>query len=126
MTEQQPGGQQPSGQQQPANKTSTGLEQNVAGLLCYVGFWVTGIIFLLIETENKYVRFHAIQSICVFGFLYILYAIFFWVHVFNWIIWAAIFIFWVVLMYKAYQGQMWKVPVAGKFAEQKSQPKVQK
>ena len=49
-------------------KTSTGLEDNIAGLLCYVAGWVSGLIFLLIETENKFVRFHAVQSIIVFGF----------------------------------------------------------
>jgi uncharacterized membrane protein len=48
-------------------KTSTGMEQNLEGLLCYVLGWVTGIIFLLLEKENKFVRFHAIQSIVVFG-----------------------------------------------------------
>ena len=50
-------------------KTSTGLDENVAGLLCYVLGWISGIVFLLIEPENKFVRFHAIQSIIVFGIL---------------------------------------------------------
>jgi uncharacterized membrane protein len=48
-------------------KTSTGMEQNLEGLLCYVLGWLTGIIFLLLEKDNKFVRFHAIQSILVFG-----------------------------------------------------------
>ena len=48
-------------------KTSTGMEQNLAGLLCYVLGWITGIIFLLLEKDNRFVRFHAIQSIVVFG-----------------------------------------------------------
>ena len=50
-------------------KTSTGLEENIAGLLCYVLGWVSGVIFLILEPENKSVRFHAIQSIIVFGIL---------------------------------------------------------
>jgi uncharacterized membrane protein len=41
-------------------KTSTGLEENVAGLLCYLFGWVSGLVFLLLETENRFVRFHAI------------------------------------------------------------------
>jgi len=53
-------------------KTSTGLQENIAGLLCYVLGWVTGIIFLFIEKENKFVRFHAVQSIVVFGVLSII------------------------------------------------------
>ncbi len=42
-------------------KTSTGLEENVAGPLCYVLGWVTGLVFILLEQENKFVRFHAMQ-----------------------------------------------------------------
>ena len=48
-------------------KSSTGLDENVAGLLCYVLGWVSGLVFFLLEQENKFVRFHAIQSILVFG-----------------------------------------------------------
>ena len=50
-------------------KTSMGLEPNTAGLLCYLLGWVTGIIFFILEKDNKYVRFHALQSIIVFGIL---------------------------------------------------------
>src|SRR5690625_4803145 len=46
-------------------KTSSGLEQNIAGLLCYLVGFITGIIFLLIEKENLFVRYHAMQSIIV-------------------------------------------------------------
>ena len=53
-------------------KSSTGLDAKVAGLLCYVVGWVTGLIFFLIEKENKFVRFHAMQSIIVFGSLFFL------------------------------------------------------
>ena len=42
-------------------KTSIGLTENVAGLLCYALGWISGIVFFLIEPENKFVRFHAIQ-----------------------------------------------------------------
>jgi uncharacterized membrane protein len=103
-------------------KTSTGLEENVAGLLCYIAGWISGIIFLLIETENKIVRFHAVQSIIVFGIITIVDA-FIWIfphpvdRTLNWILWAVAFILWVVLMYKAYQGEKYKIPVAGDQAE---------
>ena len=49
--------------------STTGLEPNVAGLLCYLGGWITGIVFLVIEQKNKFVRFHALQSIVTFGAL---------------------------------------------------------
>ena len=102
-------------------KTSTGLSENVAGLLCYVLGWVSGIVFLLIEPENKFVRFHAIQSIYVFGTLTVAGIILGWIPfigiVFSWIISIVTFILWVVLMVKAYQGTMYKLPWAGSIAE---------
>jgi hypothetical protein len=44
--------QQPTNQpapEQPANKTSTGMQENVEGLLCYLGSWITGLIFFIIK-----------------------------------------------------------------------------
>ena len=98
-------------------KTSTGLEENIAGLLCYVLGWVSGLIFLLIETENRFVRFHAVQSIIVFGILSLFGMFFFWIPFIGWLAGGLFFAFWVVLMYKAYQGTMYKLPVAGDLAE---------
>ena len=56
-------------------KTSTGMNQNVAGLLCYLAGWITGLIFFLIEKENRFVRFHAMQSIITFGSLTVLFMV---------------------------------------------------
>ncbi len=112
------------------DKTSTGLTENVAGLLCYVLGWVSGIVFFLIEQENKFVRFHAIQSIVTFGSITVvsialsilglipfLGAVF---NIANWIIGVLAFVLWVVLMVKAVQGTKYKLPWAGDFAEKKS------
>lgn len=102
-------------------KTSTGLEENVAGLLCYVLWWVSGIVFLLIEPQNKFVRFHAFQSIIVFLILtvaaIILGLIPFIGGVLGVIIWILSIILWIVLMVKAYQGTRYKLPFAGNLAE---------
>ena len=102
-------------------KTSTGLQENVAGLLCYVLGWISGIIFLIIEKDNKFVRFHAWQSILVFGALTILTLIFRWIPFVGFVISCVIdvvgFILWVVLMYKAYRGIMYKIRWAGNWAE---------
>jgi uncharacterized membrane protein len=99
----------------------TGLQQNVAGMLSYILTWITGIIFYLLEPNNKFVRFHAVQSIVVFGAISILYFILWFVPVIGWVINMFLgllaFILWIVLMVKAYQGQMWKVPVLGDIAE---------
>ena len=97
-------------------KTSTGLEENVAGLLCYVLGWITGIIFLIIEPTNKFVRFHAFQSIIVFAILTVANIIFTWIHI-GWIIGIIGFILWIVLMVMAVQGKKYKLPWAGNLAE---------
>lgn len=102
-------------------KTSTGLQQNVAGLLCYVVGWITGIIFLILEPNNKFVRFHAVQSIVVFGAYTIVSVVIGWIPFIGWIIAGILgliaFILWIVLMVKASQGQMFKLPIAGNIAE---------
>ena len=102
-------------------ETSTGLRENVAGLLCYVLGWVSGIVFLIIEPENKFVRFHAFQSIIAFGILSIAGLILRWIPwiggFFGALIGIVAFVLWVVLMVKAYQGTRYKLPWAGDKAE---------
>jgi uncharacterized membrane protein len=97
--------------------TSTGLKENVASLLCYLGWWVTGIIFLIIEPNNKTIRFHAIQSIVIFGIFFILSLIFTWIWFIGTILWIISVITWVFMMYKAYQGGTYHLPVAGQIAD---------
>ena len=107
-------------------KTSTGMEQNLAGLLCYVLGWVTGIIFLLLEKDNRFVRFHAIQSIVVFGAFTVVEIILSFIPVVGWILSSLLgllaFILWIVLMVQAYGGKMYKLPIAGDIAERNSKP----
>jgi len=102
-------------------KASTGLEPNIAGLLCYLLGWASGLVFLLLEKKDKFVRFHAWQSIIVFGFLNAVYLILFWIPivgwVFGWVLWALAFVLWILLMVKAGRGQKIKMPVAGDIAE---------
>jgi len=110
-----------------AGKSSTGLQPNVAGLLCYLVGWVTGIVFLIIEKENQFVRFHAIQSIIVFGALTVVNIILTFIPIIGWIVSVIIgiiaFILWILLMVRAYQGKRYKVPIAGNMAEQQLKPK---
>jgi len=102
-------------------KTSIGLAENIAGLLCYVLGWISGLVFLLLEQENKFVRFHAIQSIIVFAIIMILGLILgsipFVGTVLAWIVSMVGVVFWIVLMIKAYQGNKYKLPWAGNLAE---------
>jgi len=100
---------------------TTGLEPGVAGLLCYLGMWVTGIIFLVLEQKNKFVRFHAAQSVVVFGTLGILSAVLRFMpyagQFFSAAFGVLIFILWLVLMVKAYRGEYYRLPVAAEVAE---------
>ncbi len=102
-------------------KTSTGLQENVAGLLCYVIGWVGGLVFLLLEPKNQFVRFHALQSIIVFGALNVIWIPVQFIPFLNifvgWILGGLGFVLWIVLMVKAYQEVMYKLPVVGDMAE---------
>ncbi|MCD6481911.1 MAG: DUF4870 domain-containing protein [Thermoplasmata archaeon] len=106
-------------------KTSLGMEENIEGALCYVLGWVTGIVFYLLEKENKFVRFHAMQSILTFLPLSVIYWLFgwmlWWMPFIGWaisvLIGVLMFILWIVLMIKAYQGEMFKLPIVGDMAE---------
>jgi uncharacterized membrane protein len=112
----------------PAASPTEGLQENVAGLLCYALGWLTGIIFLLID-KRPWVRFHAAQSIVIFGGLTLLRIVLGFMHgvtgLFGWglfgllflMIGIAGFILWIVLMIKAFQHQTWRVPVAADIAD---------
>ena len=113
-------------------QTESGLTENVAGLLCYVVGWVTGLIFFLID-KRPFVRFHAAQSMVVFGGLmvisWVLGAVFgMGMGIGNWaafsffgmissVLWLLSIILWVLCMVKAYQHERFHVPIAGDLAE---------
>jgi len=103
------------------DKTSTGLEANVAGLLCYVLGWISGLVFILIEKENKFVRFHAMQSIIVFGALTLASIVLGWIPLLGQVLSLLLsvlgLVLWIVLMVKAYQGEKYKLPWSGNWAE---------
>jgi uncharacterized membrane protein len=104
-----------------AGKSSTGLDQNVAGLLCYVVGFITGIIFLVLEKDNKFVKFHAMQSIFVFGGLVVVNLVLSVIPIIGWLVGLLlnllIFVLWIVLMVQAYQGKQYKLPFIGDLAE---------
>jgi uncharacterized membrane protein len=94
----------------------TGLPKNTAAALSYVLGWLTGIVFLLIE-KDPFVRFHAMQSVVTFGVLTILAM----VPLIGWVLSPLVmivsFVLWLVLIFKAYQGEEFKLPVIGDFAK---------
>jgi len=100
-------------------RASRGLEPNLAGLLCYLVGWISGLVFLILG-RDKFVRFHALQSIVTFGaltaaFTLILVPVIGWL--FSYIVALLAFILWIILMVKAAQGKKYKLPWVGDFAE---------
>ncbi len=128
------------GQQQPAVApvaVNSGLSENAAATLSYSLWWITGIIFFLID-KRPYVRFHAAQSMVTFGGIHIIRSVIAMLFGFGWFMggfsgvehWGSFgvgvallaiigfvsFILWIVCMVKAYQGERFMVPIAGDIA----------
>jgi uncharacterized membrane protein len=106
-------------------RTSTGLDANVAAALSYLVGFVTGVIFLVVEKENRFVRFHAMQSTLVFAGIVVIDILvnmvpFLGVLVVVVLIIPASAVLWLLLMYKAYQGEEFKLPYVGQLAADRS------
>ena len=97
------------------------MSANVAGLLCYVLGWITGIVFLVLEKKSTFVKFHAYQSIMTFGILTVAQLVLGWIPFIGWVlnilIGILMLILWIILIIQAGTGKMWKVPWAGDWAE---------
>ncbi|SDJ79148.1 DUF4870 domain-containing protein [Salimicrobium halophilum] len=101
--------------------SSTGLQENVGGLLAYLLGFITGIIFLLVEKENSFIRFHAMQSTIVFGGIFVLGLVTGMIPIIGWIIGILLspisLILWIFLMYKAYNKERYHLPMVGEMSE---------
>ena len=105
-------------------ETSLGMQPNLAGLLCYFFGFITGLVFYFVEKKNKFVRFHAMQSIVVFGSFFVANLVLLVLPVIGVVIGGLLsllsLVLWVLLMIKAYQGEFFKLPIAGDIAEKNS------
>ena len=124
-------------------KTSLGLESHVGAMLCYVANFlcclgvILAVIFLVTEKENRFVKFHAVQSLLlaavqiaigiVIGILGVLLRLGLEMAGLSWLAFFMIFglriilvlifaLFWIIAGVKAYGGQWYKLPVIGNFA----------
>jgi len=109
-----------------SDSPTAGIDENVAGLLCYLFHWLSGLIFLLLD-KRPFVRFHAAQAIAfniVAAGLWVALAMFGWLILLLRLsflgflifpIWGlfgvALFATWIFLMYKAYQREKFKLPI---------------
>jgi uncharacterized membrane protein len=111
-----------------ASSGTSGLDENIAGLLCYVLGWITGLIFFLID-KRPFVRFHAAQSIGLSVGLIVLYMVigvlFAMLHFMSMgfmalaiypLLGLVVFILWIFMMYKAYQHEKFMLPIIGPIA----------
>ena len=104
------------------NKTVSGLDENVAAALAYALGWITGVLFLVSEPQNRFVRFHAMQSTIVFLALSVACVVLQSIPILGMLITVFLVIpasavLWLILMFKAYQGEHFKLPIAGEMAE---------
>jgi len=115
-----------------SDSPTAGIDENVAGLLCYLFHWLSGLIFLLLD-KRPFVRFHAAQAIAfniVAAGLWVALAMFGWLILLLRLsflgflifpIWGlfgvALFATWIFLMYKAYQREKFKLPIIGDIVE---------
>lgn len=102
-------------------KTSSGLEPHIAGALSYVFGFVTGIIFLLIEKDQPFVKFHAIQSIIFSVVILLLNIILTAIPLIGWLLvlllWPLSIVLWIILIFKASKSEKFKLPIIGDIAE---------
>lgn len=111
--------------------TSTGVDARLSSMLCYAGWWLTGLVFLFAERKNAEVRFHAAQSLVVFGALSIVLflcgaasAVAFMVATPSFRIiqaagnalWFGAVLLWLFLLLKTWKGETWRVPMAAELA----------
>ena len=101
-------------------RSSTGLDETVAGMLCYLFGFISGIIFLIVEKESRFVRFHAMQSTIAFLGIFVLLLIFAWIPLLGGLVWIGSLILWLFLMVNALRGKQYQLPIVGKMAEEKS------
>ena len=113
---------------------NAGLTENAAGALCYLGGLITGIIFLVIApyNQNPRIKFHAFQSILlnlawVLAWFVLIavgmvlpFGISVLLSLMSLLIWGGGLVLWLVLMWKAYQGESLSLPVIGDIARQQA------
>lgn len=102
-------------------KTVLGINENLEAVLCYIFGWLSGLAFLVIERDNSFVRFHAMQAIATFISLSLLSLIVSYIPLIglmiNCILGPISIILWLWLMYKAYLGEKYMLPIIGPWAE---------
>jgi uncharacterized membrane protein len=105
----------------PPLRSSTGLDDNIAATLAYLGGAISGIVLLVLEKQSRYVRFHAMQSTITFLLALVVHLVLMGTPVVGWVLVVpfiiAVAVLWLYLMFKAFRGQEYKLPYIGDWAE---------
>lgn len=103
-------------------RTSLGIEPKLAGVLAYLLGFISGVVLLVIERDSPFVRFHAMQSVLTFGALLIVQIVLRVIPLLGGLLSLLVFlvgvVLWLHLMYRAWQGQFYKLPYLGDRAEE--------
>jgi uncharacterized membrane protein len=112
--------------------SSTGLSSRTASALAYGGWWMTGLLIWFLERRDRVARFHAAQSVVVFGAIGLLTVLLctlaaaslsFLPAAFGPLLWAAGLVFvlgvvlWAVSLWKVASGRDWRIPLAANYAD---------
>jgi uncharacterized membrane protein len=101
-------------------RSSTGLDENVAGFFCYILGFITGIVFLVVEKRSSFVRFHAKQSTITFLIIFVILLVLGWIPILGTLVWISSLLLWLLLMIKALKGERYRLPLVGNMAEEKT------
>jgi uncharacterized membrane protein len=109
----------------PNGPTSINMEPNVAAGLSYLT-WIGGLVFFLIEKQNRFVRFNAMQSILLNAVLIVADIILNFIPFIGGLLVSlvgiAAFILWLICIINAFQGKYFKLPIIGDYAERWANP----
>ncbi len=108
------------------DKQTSSIPRGIAGILAYFIPFFGGLFFLIIEKENRLIRFHAVQSILLWVVFVVLAAIFGWIPIINILLIIIILAIWVFIMYQALMERMYELPVIGKIAKRQAFGKEEK
>lgn len=99
-----------------AKSSGSGLDPKVAALLCWLLAPITSVIFLLVDKDDKFVKFHALQSLVWFFVAMVISSVLSFTIILACLFWVP-FIVNIYAAIKAYNGEMWKLPVIGDWVE---------
>ena len=102
--------------------SSTALDPKLAAAIAYLAGFITGIVMLVVEKKSRFVRFHAMQSTVFFVAVLVASIVLnsiplLGAFLYAFLLFPAVVIIWLVLMFKAYNGEYFKLPIAGDFSE---------